>query len=142
MWKRDYYIKEKFMTYLCSYWHGKFGWFKQQVVKLAIARKIKTKFYLVLDADIFFTKKVQFSDILFNVLPSTSFPSVQNKEFINGDIYLMERLCCNIIKHTWWWHGSTHLLQVEFPSFLSDAIGVTPQVLAVGIRHLLLGKGI
>lgn len=40
------------------------GWFIQQLVKLAIAKKIETAFYLTLDADVICTKPVRYSDII------------------------------------------------------------------------------
>lgn len=40
------------------------GWYRQQLVKLAIATKIETEFYLTLDSDIICTKPVHFSDLI------------------------------------------------------------------------------
>lgn len=42
------------------------GWYKQQVIKLAIAQKIVTEFYLTLDADVICVKPVVFSDLVKN----------------------------------------------------------------------------
>lgn len=42
------------------------GWYKQQVIKLAIAQKIETDFYLTLDADVICVKPVVFSDLVKN----------------------------------------------------------------------------
>ncbi|WP_073072260.1 DUF6492 family protein [Phormidesmis priestleyi] len=40
------------------------GWFKQQIIKIAIADKIETDFYLTLDADVICTKPVYFEDLI------------------------------------------------------------------------------
>lgn len=40
------------------------GWFKQQLIKMAIAEKIETDFYLTLDADVICVKPVIFSDLV------------------------------------------------------------------------------
>lgn len=40
------------------------GWYKQQMVKLAIAEKIETDFYLTLDADVICVKPTSFSDLV------------------------------------------------------------------------------
>jgi hypothetical protein len=42
------------------------GWFKQQLIKLAIAEKIETNFYLTLDADVICTKPIEFTDLVKN----------------------------------------------------------------------------
>ncbi len=42
------------------------GWFKQQLIKLAITPKITTAFYIALDADIIWTKPVHYSDLVKN----------------------------------------------------------------------------
>lgn len=40
------------------------GWFKQQVIKIAIADKIETDFYITLDADVICTKPVYYQDLI------------------------------------------------------------------------------
>jgi len=42
------------------------GWFVQQVVKMAIAEKVKTPFYMAFDADVICTRKVRYSDLVRN----------------------------------------------------------------------------
>ncbi|KAM3096350.1 DUF6492 family protein [Phormidesmis sp. 146-35] len=42
------------------------GWYKQQIIKIAIADKIETDFYLTLDADVICTKPVYYSDLVQN----------------------------------------------------------------------------
>ena len=40
------------------------GWFKQQLIKLAIASRIESDFYLTLDADVLCIKSINFSDLI------------------------------------------------------------------------------
>lgn len=40
------------------------GWFKQQIIKIAIADRIETDFYLTLDADVICTKPIYFQDLV------------------------------------------------------------------------------
>ncbi len=40
------------------------GWFKQQIIKIAIADKIETDFYLTLDSDVICTKPIYFQDLI------------------------------------------------------------------------------
>lgn len=42
------------------------GWYRQQLIKMAIAEKIETEFYLTLDADVICTKPVCFSELIRN----------------------------------------------------------------------------
>lgn len=44
------------------------GWFKQQLIKIAIAEKIETEFYLTLDSDVICVKPTSFSDLVKNGL--------------------------------------------------------------------------
>lgn len=41
-------------------------WYKQQLIKLGIANRVKTAFYLTLDADIILTKNLKASDLITN----------------------------------------------------------------------------
>jgi Family of unknown function (DUF6492) len=57
------------------------GWFKQQLIKIAIAGKITTDFYLTLDADLFCTKALRYSGLIkdgrsgcLTVYPNEVFP--------------------------------------------------------------------
>ncbi len=40
------------------------GWYLQQLLKLGVAKIIKTPLYLVLDADCFLTKTLSYQDLL------------------------------------------------------------------------------
>jgi hypothetical protein len=50
------------------------GWYKQQIIKLAIAKHIKTDYYLTLDDDVFCNKYFSYSDLFFN-----------NKAYVNTE---------------------------------------------------------
>jgi len=95
------------------------GWFKQQILKLAIADKINTKFYLILDSDCLFIKKLNSSD-LFIEKNNTVLSFLQEEE--------------NYI-HDKWWNGSAEFLGITKPflASLKSGIGVTPQILSVDI---------
>jgi hypothetical protein len=40
------------------------GWFKQQLIKIAIAPQVETEFYLTLDADLFCTRALRYADLI------------------------------------------------------------------------------
>ena len=95
------------------------GWFKQQIFKLAIAYKIKSQFYLVLDSDCLFINNFNSSHIFIQKNNQT-FSLLQEEE-----IYV----------HDKWWKGSAKLLGITKPYMesLKRGIGVTPQILSVDI---------
>ena len=99
--------------------NNKNGWFKQQILKLAIAFIIKTKFYLILDSDCLFIKPLVFSDLL--IKKDNSIISILQEE----EIYI----------HDKWWKGSAKLLGItdSFLDSIKTGIGVTPQILSVDI---------
>ncbi len=39
------------------------GWRRQQIVKLTIAERVETRFYLTLDADVLFTREIGYGDV-------------------------------------------------------------------------------
>lgn len=43
-----------------SYSHDRWGWYYQQIIKLGMADKVETDYYLVIDSDTVFLKKVSF----------------------------------------------------------------------------------
>ena len=95
------------------------GWFKQQILKLAMAYKISSKYYLILDSDCLFIKNFDSS-----------------KVFKEKDNYILSYLQEEeIYFHESWWKGSAELLGITKPYFdsLKSGIGVTPQILAVDI---------
>ena len=98
---------------------NKDGWFKQQILKLAIADKINTKFYLILDSDCLFNKNLSSSDIFIE----------KNNTVLS---YLQEE---EIYIHDKWWNGSAEFLGITKPflASLKTGIGVTPQILSVDI---------
>ena len=97
------------------------GWFKQQLLKLAIAYKInlKIKFYLILDSDCLFINTFNSSHVFLE----------KNNSILS---YLQEE---DIYVHDKWWQGSAKLLGITKPYMdsLKDGIGVTPQILSVDI---------
>lgn len=101
------------------FFRNKNGWFKQQMLKLAISFQIKTKFYLILDSDCVFIKSFQFSDAFLE----------KNNSILS---YLQEE---EIFIHDKWWKGSAKLLGITEPflNSLKNGIGVTPQILSVEI---------
>ena len=101
------------------FFRNKNGWFKQQILKLAISFQIKTKFYLILDSDCVFIKSFQFSDAFLE----------KNNSILS---YLQEE---EIFVHDKWWKGSAKLLGITEPflNSLKTGIGVTPQILSVEI---------
>ncbi len=85
------------------------GWYKQQLVKIAIAEKIETNYYLTLDADVICTKSVYFSDLV--------------KE---------GRAVCQITEKDVWpdWYKWAERVLVLKPSRLGVLHNVTPTVLS------------
>lgn len=95
------------------------GWFKQQLLKLAIAYKINTKFYLILDSDCLFINTFNSSHVFLE----------KNNSILS---YLQEE---DIYVHDKWWQGSAKLLGITKPYMdsLKIGIGVTPQILSADI---------
>ena len=95
------------------------GWFKQQIFKLAIAYKLQTQFYLILDSDCLFIKDFNSSDVFID----------KNDSILS---YIQEE---EMYVHEKWWEGSAELLGVisPFMNSLKTGIGVTPQILSVDI---------
>ena len=110
-------LSNKYLFFLKS----RNGWFKQQLLKLAIAYKInvKIKFYLILDSDCLFINTFNSSHVFLE--KNNSILSFLQEE----DIYV----------HDKWWQGSAKLLGITKPYMdsLKSGIGVTPQILSVDI---------
>ena len=58
------------------------GWYKQQVLKLAVAKLVKTKFYLVVDADVFCTKPMTYNSLIVNKKPIFNLKHYNNPALI------------------------------------------------------------
>jgi hypothetical protein len=91
------------------------GWTKQMILKLAIANRVDTDYYLTLDTDVFLTKKLSGADIL------------QEGKLV----YQKE----NPRTHKKWWRSSAHLLNVAADRVLKEefAMGVTPEYLVTEV---------
>jgi len=97
-------------AHVCPSIAGARGWYKQQILKLAVASFVETEWYLTLDADVLCVR---------NVDSSFFFPdgrAIWQKELAN--------------QHQKWWDGSRALLEsVVQIDGNSRVIGVTPALL-------------
>lgn len=102
------------------------GWFKQQLIKLAIASYIPTDVYLVLDSDMVLSVPLTYSDLFHNAAlkyNSESFPTSNSKHFS---------------QNTRWWEASAGFLNVDVPRTDQHLMAATPQVLSTRIVRELL----
>ncbi len=95
---------------LCPSIAGSRGWYKQQILKLAIAPLIKTEWYLIIDSDVICIRQVDYSDL------------------IQGGRAIWQKEPASL--HPDWWRGSENILQVS-DAVSSDelVIGVTPELM-------------
>lgn len=94
------------------------SWHKQQYLKLAISKYIKTKFYLLLDADI----------ICINYFDDKSF-ILNEKAYMNYE---------SASFHHNWYSESCKILQLKEPSRNDIVMGVTPNIMSVALSQDLL----
>lgn len=98
---------------------GDSGWTKQMILKLAVAGRVETDYYLTLDTDVFLTKQLSESDILRNgKLPcQKEAPGV----------------------HTKWWKSSSRILGIDPELALKNdqVMGVTPEYLVTDVCRKL-----
>jgi Family of unknown function (DUF6492) len=130
--KRDIYRISKHLTALCVFSFriideddlcpeilGSCGWYKQQILKLAIAPSIATEWYLILDSDVICVRQVDYTDLISD----------------GRAIWQMEPASC----HLNWWRGSENILQV--PTAVNpdeSVIGVTPALMHTeSVRQLI-----
>ena len=111
---------------ICPTIIGRFGWHKQQVIKLAAARIVRTSAYLTLDADIVLTKPMSVARL-----------------FPNGKPVFQHILA----SHHWnWWLASAGLLDIRDSIIdkTSEVMDVTPAILfselALGLLQRLAEK--
>lgn len=99
-----------------------YGWFKQQVIKLAIFDKVKTDHYMLFDADMFLTRKVNYEPDLF----------IDGKPLCNASQYKT---------HHSWWIETTKLFKM-YRYYDPEAIGpdLTPMIMNCSIVRQALGK--
>lgn len=103
------------------------NWLYQQILKLEIAKRIKTKYYLVLDIDMYLIKNLNYHDMFFDgkiIYPHERFPHNNPPGYTNRQ----------------WWNDSAKLLDypVELLYNKTNLMGVTPQLLVTDIVNDLL----
>jgi lipopolysaccharide biosynthesis glycosyltransferase len=106
------------------------GWYKQQIIKLAIAERIKTPFYITFDADVICVKPTQYSDLVKNGRAlSQGFDAAQ-----------WDRKYHEKFKKKWdlypeWYNWAEKLLGMKHTSGLY--YGVTPAIMSTeGVKKL------
>lgn len=93
------------------------GWFIQQILKLNIASFIRTDYYIILDADCYLTKKINYTDII-----------VDNKPIVS----LNEKHKNN------WLIKSCEYYELDYNNISNEIMDVTPQILNTKIVKELL----
>jgi hypothetical protein len=93
------------------------GWFKQQIIKLAISEYSKSNYYIVLDDDLFLIKNLYYDDLFHN----------------NKIKYTYEGWTDNSINYsnnTSWWENSCNMLKSDVEKIKTSNfnMGVTPQI--------------
>ena len=69
------------------------GWFRQQIVKMYISKKITTKFYICLDSDLLCIKPTTYHDLIKNGKPGINMEPKSH--------------------HSYWWDESRKVLKAE-----------------------------
>jgi Family of unknown function (DUF6492) len=95
---------------LCPAIAGSRGWYKQQILKLAIAPLIETEWYLIIDSDVICIRQVHYTDL------------------IQGGRAIWQKEPASL--HLNWWRGSENILQVPTAVCPDElVIGVTPELM-------------
>ncbi len=96
------------------------GWYLQQLLKLGVAKIVKTSLYLILDTDCFLTKPFSYNNLFY-----------QDKILMNRESWS---------HHPDWWFGSLKIINdVPLTTVAAQlAIAVTPQILVTNIVCELL----
>ena len=99
----------------------------QQILKLKIASMIKTKFYLILDIDMFLIKPLKLDDMILNgkiIYSHEPFPHNNPPGYTNSS----------------WWENSCKVLNCNVENFhsMNNLMGVTPQLLVSSIVNELI----
>lgn len=91
------------------------GWYLQQLIKIGVSKIVRTKLYLVLDADCFLTKKFWYENLFY-----------QEKILINTESWMV---------HPEWWLASAEIINEVSLSKLANkpVISVTPQILITNV---------
>ena len=91
------------------------GWLKQMLLKLLIANRVTTPYYLTLDSDVFLTK-----------------PFIETSLFYEGKlIFSRNPVDC----HQEWWTASSKILNFNYREILKQKslMGVTPEILVTDV---------
>jgi hypothetical protein len=103
------------------------GWYKQQIIKLSISEIIKTKYYLVLDSDMYLNQSFKYDDLFFEEKIKYSSEPWQTK---NNEKYST---------NSNWWIGSCNVLNYDLEKIkVDDLMGVTPQLLITDVVKSLI----
>lgn len=109
------------------------GWYLQQILKLMISYQINTKYYLVVDSDMFLNQPIQYSDFFYN--NKIKYHSEPWQEY-NNKYYST---------NSNWWKQSYDLLEYEKEEFDmikkdNKLMSVTPQMLITDIVKDILNS--
>ncbi len=99
-------------------------WYKQQLLKLLISKKVETDLYMILDDDLFLTREITLKDIYVN-----------DKIRYSSEKY--EELSTKNHSSLNWWNGSCKLLSIEMIKN-DNLMSVTPQIFITNIVLELL----
>lgn len=120
------YIDENIL--ISSNIHNLEGWYKQQIIKLTISLILETKYYLVVDSDMYLKQPLSYDDLFDNSKIKYCFEPWQelnNKYFSTNSK---------------WWLNSANILKFDITKLYNQnfLMGVTPQVLIVDeVRSLI-----
>lgn len=106
-----------------SEYSGLKGWAKQQILKIAIANRIQTTYYLTLDADVIACKPIN-----------------KQRLFVDGKGLLQRDAKAEPDTHfnrSWWWDTSASILDVK-NKHDEHGIAVTPVLLSTEVSKMLM----
>lgn len=104
------------------------GWFKQQLLKLLISNIVSTKYYLVLDADMYLNQPLSYKDLFYRDL--IKYNSEPWQTFNN----------CHFSQNSKWWRASCNIMNFPIEQLHNNKylMSVTPQVLIKNVVTELL----
>jgi hypothetical protein len=104
------------------------GWYKQQIIKLMVANVIQTKYYLVLDSDLYLNQLLRYEDLFYN---NKLKYSQQPWQTVNDKYYST---------NSNWWISSCNILNYPVENLYDQKylMGVTPQILITeNVKNLI-----
>lgn len=106
------------------------GWYKQQIIKLCMARVVRTSIYLVVDSDMYLTQSLEYDDLFDNDRLKYNYEPWQT---INSP---------DFSQNSKWWDQSCSLLECDITTIQNsaDLMSVTPQTFIVDIVKGLITK--